>query len=382
MSKKRAFVRFTKNGKIVPGSLVITNGSHPEGPAVWQEIPYDICCENPQGVGNCNCGNNVQLSASLQYYCDYPYRENTLLEISDFAKIYVNSVICDSQLNFDYTSTQIQQYVEDMDQNMNVPSQVISPPGVIPVVEDIVYTCDQMAFAIFRIMMLNIGGPVAYDDSALFDNGNITGMPTTYQSWYGEFNLVEDQLGNYTVNCNMDGCIVDEMIRGGEFISRNLGFSIGPAIPDGPTTTTTTLYPYDATIELVIQSFPSNEDPIIALSAGETAPMYLKARIIDGTVSEVLNFKVYIQAYAGFGINNCQNSIDEYVINTLSLPANYGLGQWKQVTFGNIGSLSGGFRILGIKVNNVLLESDGGFVYVNGNAYRIYGLGECFGLAA
>jgi hypothetical protein len=43
--KKRAFVRYSKQGKIVPGSLIITNGSYPSGPSTWDEIPADLCCE-------------------------------------------------------------------------------------------------------------------------------------------------------------------------------------------------------------------------------------------------------------------------------------------------------------------------------------------------
>jgi hypothetical protein len=43
--KKRAFVRYSKQGRIVPGSLIITNGSYPSGPSTWDEIPADLCCE-------------------------------------------------------------------------------------------------------------------------------------------------------------------------------------------------------------------------------------------------------------------------------------------------------------------------------------------------
>lgn len=45
MSKKRAFVRYSKQGKIVPGSLILTAGSYPNGPSTWQEVPADLCCE-------------------------------------------------------------------------------------------------------------------------------------------------------------------------------------------------------------------------------------------------------------------------------------------------------------------------------------------------
>jgi hypothetical protein len=44
MSKKRAFVRYSKQGKIVPGSLILTSGSFPSGPSTWNEVPADLCC--------------------------------------------------------------------------------------------------------------------------------------------------------------------------------------------------------------------------------------------------------------------------------------------------------------------------------------------------
>jgi hypothetical protein len=47
MSKQRAFVRYTKAGKIVPGSMIITQGSYPEGPALWAEVVTDLCCDDP-----------------------------------------------------------------------------------------------------------------------------------------------------------------------------------------------------------------------------------------------------------------------------------------------------------------------------------------------
>jgi len=47
MSKQRAFVRYTKAGEVVPGSLILTNGSYPNGPALWEEVPADLCCTTP-----------------------------------------------------------------------------------------------------------------------------------------------------------------------------------------------------------------------------------------------------------------------------------------------------------------------------------------------
>ena len=47
--KKRAFVRYSKQGKIVPGSLILTSGSFPNGPSTWNEVPADLCCD----TGDC-----------------------------------------------------------------------------------------------------------------------------------------------------------------------------------------------------------------------------------------------------------------------------------------------------------------------------------------
>jgi hypothetical protein len=47
MARKRAFVRYSKNGKIVPGSLILTSGSFPQGSSTWNEVPADLCCDNP-----------------------------------------------------------------------------------------------------------------------------------------------------------------------------------------------------------------------------------------------------------------------------------------------------------------------------------------------
>jgi hypothetical protein len=45
MAKQRAFVRYTKKGKVVPSSLILTSGSFPSGPSTWKEVPADLCCE-------------------------------------------------------------------------------------------------------------------------------------------------------------------------------------------------------------------------------------------------------------------------------------------------------------------------------------------------
>lgn len=46
MPKKRAFVRYTKSGEIVPGSLIITtNGGYPDKSSLWKEVTVDQCCD-------------------------------------------------------------------------------------------------------------------------------------------------------------------------------------------------------------------------------------------------------------------------------------------------------------------------------------------------
>jgi hypothetical protein len=55
MSKKRAFVRYSKQGKIVPGSLILTSGSYPNGSSTWSEVPADLCCNTIQDGGYTCC---------------------------------------------------------------------------------------------------------------------------------------------------------------------------------------------------------------------------------------------------------------------------------------------------------------------------------------
>lgn len=42
--KNRAFVKYKKNGEIVPGSLIVTNGGYPKG-GPYKEITIDLCCD-------------------------------------------------------------------------------------------------------------------------------------------------------------------------------------------------------------------------------------------------------------------------------------------------------------------------------------------------
>ncbi len=61
--KKRAFVRYSKQGKIVPGSLILTSGSYPQGSSTWKEVPADLCCEN------CKCFTITSvITGAAEYY--------------------------------------------------------------------------------------------------------------------------------------------------------------------------------------------------------------------------------------------------------------------------------------------------------------------------
>ncbi len=63
--KKRAFVRYSKQGKIVPGSLILTSGSFPSGPSTWNEVPADLCCNNSQ-LGGYTCCIAIQVIADSE----------------------------------------------------------------------------------------------------------------------------------------------------------------------------------------------------------------------------------------------------------------------------------------------------------------------------
>ena len=61
MSKIREFVRYTKQGKLIPGSLIVTtNGGYPDKSATWKEVSTDLCCG---GGGECTAP--VVLTAPL-----------------------------------------------------------------------------------------------------------------------------------------------------------------------------------------------------------------------------------------------------------------------------------------------------------------------------
>jgi hypothetical protein len=53
----RAFVRYKKCGAIVPGSLILTNGTNPEPDAGWIEVPMKMDCGYVKITGTATAGD-------------------------------------------------------------------------------------------------------------------------------------------------------------------------------------------------------------------------------------------------------------------------------------------------------------------------------------
>jgi len=66
--KKRAFVRYSKQGKIVPGSLILTSGSYPQGSSTWSEVPADLCCETVTLINRIT--DPAITNVSIRFYCN------------------------------------------------------------------------------------------------------------------------------------------------------------------------------------------------------------------------------------------------------------------------------------------------------------------------
>jgi hypothetical protein len=80
MGKKRAFVRYSKQGKVVPGSLILTAGSYPQGPSLWKEVPADLCCANHTisfnlRTGECQNGFHLGAAQAFPWNTGYIYME-------------------------------------------------------------------------------------------------------------------------------------------------------------------------------------------------------------------------------------------------------------------------------------------------------------------
>lgn len=103
MSKKRAFVRYTKSGEIVPGSLIITtNGGYPDKSSLWKEVTVDQCC--PGNGGDCT----PQLSDKIvttELELPFPYISNVtcLITLNGTCNnyTYVQDLISVTFLNWD-----------------------------------------------------------------------------------------------------------------------------------------------------------------------------------------------------------------------------------------------------------------------------------------
>jgi len=103
MSKKRAFVRYSKQGKIVPGSLILTSGSYPNGSSTWNEIPADLCCRtliNPPNPGAYTATVLSQYSAAMPAY---KFSENVKSFIKtkgyNYDEVLLNTTVCSDDVN-------------------------------------------------------------------------------------------------------------------------------------------------------------------------------------------------------------------------------------------------------------------------------------------
>lgn len=107
MSKQRAFVRYTKSGRIVPGSMIVTNGSYPNGPALWAEAVTDLCCDDPAFTSTTNAKAFIRYTksgkivpGSLVISNSYPKNTGGI-----WREVFIN-LCCDatSSFNFDITA--------------------------------------------------------------------------------------------------------------------------------------------------------------------------------------------------------------------------------------------------------------------------------------
>lgn len=140
--KKRAFIKYTEYGKIIPGSMIVTQGSFPskEGRAKWYEVPMNKCCSTPEifdlerFLSRMNsCYTQVtDLIPRIVYFSDYP---------NSFEGPYTNiSEGCDDMYddaNF-YNTNLTQLYVNakenNVDFNLSIPYTHTQDNGV--------YECD------------------------------------------------------------------------------------------------------------------------------------------------------------------------------------------------------------------------------------------------
>lgn len=215
MSKKRAFVRYTKAGKLVPGSLVITDGTHPDGPATWREITFDKCCDDNNG--GC-CGPNVILQTNLNWYCANPYVDNIYAN-SDNAGIFAEG--CDAFLRFGFSIGAV---------------PALPSPDELPPAEAVERTlsCKEMSFLVFQSWMTQIGGILPYESVPL---GGLTPAtvfpPSEYDSWIGHFSLdaAENNQEESIITLELKGCIADQILNNTSCTRDDLVLSNGAPPP-------------------------------------------------------------------------------------------------------------------------------------------------------
>lgn len=105
--KKRAFVRYSKQGKIVPGSLILTSGSHPQGPSTWKEVPADLCCETV--TLSTQVADQSINNVSIRFLCN-----STTVDISYGSQTSTNGDSMATILNEDFgTKYGVFKYIED-----------------------------------------------------------------------------------------------------------------------------------------------------------------------------------------------------------------------------------------------------------------------------
>lgn len=109
--KKRAFVRYTKQGKIVPGSLILTAGSYPNGPSLWKEVSADLCCD-PAIVTTVTFSTQVETfeiaNISITFYCN-----STEIETIETVESSTDETSLVEVLNAEFSEYGTFEFVED-----------------------------------------------------------------------------------------------------------------------------------------------------------------------------------------------------------------------------------------------------------------------------
>lgn len=78
MAKNRAFVRYTKTGKIIPGSMIVTNGSYPKN-GTYVEVFTNECC-NPNKLG----GTSLPLKIGFGFFVGTVSKDPTFVPTLEY----------------------------------------------------------------------------------------------------------------------------------------------------------------------------------------------------------------------------------------------------------------------------------------------------------